>query len=98
MQADAYEACFGVLLEVAKCRLGAAFVDEAAFDSEWPQESAGRLGQAMESEGCARRGRMRHRVGYIESETHDRVSERARARERERERERGRCHLGRLIA
>jgi hypothetical protein len=53
--ADASGRLRAVLLEVAKCRLGAAFTDEAALDSTWPQEYLGRLGQAMVSEGCAHR-------------------------------------------
>jgi hypothetical protein len=53
--ADARGRLRAVLLEVAKCRLGAAFTDEASLDSTWPPEYLGRLGQAMVSEGCAHR-------------------------------------------
>jgi len=49
--ADASGRVRTVLLEVAKCRLGAAFTDEATLGSTWPQEYAGRLGQAI----CAHR-------------------------------------------
>ena len=53
--ADASGRLRAVLLEVAKCRIGASFTDEATLDSTWPQEYGGRLGQAMVSEGCAHR-------------------------------------------
>jgi hypothetical protein len=53
--ADARARLRGVLLEVAKRRLGASFTDEATLDSTWPHEYGGRLGQAMVSEGSAHR-------------------------------------------
>jgi hypothetical protein len=53
--ADASGRLRTVLLEVAKCRLGAAFTDEATLASTWPQEYGGKVGQAMVSEGCAHR-------------------------------------------
>ena len=53
--ADASGRLRAVLLEVAKCRLGASFTDEATLDSTWPQEHGGRLGQALVIEGCGHR-------------------------------------------
>jgi hypothetical protein len=53
--ADASGRLRAVLLEVAKCRLGAAFTDEATLASTWPQEYGGKVGHAMVSEGCAHR-------------------------------------------
>ena len=45
--ADASGRLRAVLLEVAKCRLGASFTDEATIDSTWPQDHGGEAGASI---------------------------------------------------